>query len=191
MSLSELRWLAQAARGCRVIVEVGSYKGRSTRALADHCPGTVFAVDPWDGGYVNDDDTQARWLDTRQAREQFQRNLDDHLRTGRVVQLVHFFNAGGAQAIEDWLGGPGRADLIFIDGDHRFEMVLEDIAHARRLARLGGIIAGHDFTHVSWPGVARAVKREFPNHNLCDSIWWVRHKEAEGAVFKTAGGATA
>jgi predicted O-methyltransferase YrrM len=52
MADDELLWLARVARGCQRIVEVGSYQGRSTRALADHCPGVVFCVDTCNGGYV-------------------------------------------------------------------------------------------------------------------------------------------
>ena len=35
-------------------------------------------------------------------------------------------------------------DLIFLDGDHQYEMISEDIANAQRLVREGGIICGDD-----------------------------------------------
>jgi predicted O-methyltransferase YrrM len=169
MHAQELTWLAQMAASCRTIVEFGCYKGRSTRALADHCAGTVYAVDPWDGGYRNDDDSQATWLDTRNARQEFEKNLADHLASGRVVQL----KVTSAEAAPV-LAGLG-ADLIFIDGDHRREAVLEDIGIARQAVRRGGIIAGHDYSHHSWPGVKQAVDAEFPARavRFCRSIWWV------------------
>jgi predicted O-methyltransferase YrrM len=172
MSDAELRWLANAARSCRLIVEVGCYKGRSTRALADHCPGVVYAVDPWDGGYLNDDDTQARWLDTRKARLDFERNLADHLKSGRVIQVISRFDDAMPRLEREV--GTGRADLVFIDGDHRYEAVLEDIALARQLVRPGGTLGGHDYTHPSWPGVKQAVAQAYGSTiRLCSSIWWV------------------
>ena len=174
MSDGELRWLAQAALSSRTIVEVGCYKGRSTRALADHCRGQVIAVDPWGGGYIQDDGKQAKWLDQKKAREAFDRNLADHVASGKVVPIAKRF-ADAIDVIEQSLGA--RADLLFVDGDHRYEAVIEDVANARRILRPGAILAGHDYTHPSWPGVKRAVDELFPNGvgvGHCASIWWVK-----------------
>src|SRR5262245_4650710 len=44
-----LEWLATQAQTHNVIVELGSYCGRSTRALADNTPGVVYAIDDWKG----------------------------------------------------------------------------------------------------------------------------------------------
>lgn len=167
MDDEELKWLARAARSCRTIVEVGCYQGRSTRALADHCPGVVFAVDPWDG-YVNDDGSQAKWItDLRVAHEAFRRNLADHLASGRVVELQ-----GTLETALPTLEAYGLADLVFIDGDHRYEAVVSDIALARSIVRPGGIISGHDFRHATWPGVRRAVEESFPGaFQVCRTIW--------------------
>src|SRR5947199_8512111 len=49
MSEPELNWLAETAQTAKVIVEVGSHVGRSTRALADNTQGTLIAVDDWYG----------------------------------------------------------------------------------------------------------------------------------------------
>jgi hypothetical protein len=49
MSEREVAWLAHMAAQHHRIVELGSWKGRSTRALGDNTPGTVWAVDTWAG----------------------------------------------------------------------------------------------------------------------------------------------
>ncbi len=45
MSLKELNWLYQQAKKCDSILEIGSWKGRSTHALLSGCKGIVTCVD--------------------------------------------------------------------------------------------------------------------------------------------------
>jgi hypothetical protein len=162
MSHCELEWLASKARESPVIIEFGCYLGRSTRALADNTTGIVYAVDPWNGVYFNNDGTVADWINTG-VYEIFESNLKDHLETGRVIPIRSY----------SWsFVDPIRADLIFIDGDHRYEEVKNDIIHALTLIKSGGIISGHDYSHKTWPGVKRAVDELFGDVNHCDSIWW-------------------
>jgi len=53
-------------------------------------------------------------------------------------------------------------DLTFLDGDHTYDGLLADIEEARRITKPSGVIAGHDFTQVSWGGdVQRAVRDAF------------------------------
>lgn len=169
MNRAELRWLADAAAKATIILEVGSFKGRSTRALADNCPGLVVACDPWDG-YVNDNGTQAKWIDTKAARVAFEANLADHIASGRVVMKVAPFRTAFANG-----QGRMRPDMIFIDGDHRYEEVVSDIELAREILAPGGLLCGHDYGKSSWPGVKRAVDEFFQDRvQLCSTIWWVR-----------------
>lgn len=176
MSPAELTWLAEHARSAHTIIEIGSFQGRSTRALADHCRGVVYAVDPW-VAYQNDDGSQAKWIHKHGGTWEnifaaFQRNLADHLATGRVVAIQQY-SADAIPTLRDRLCGQ-KADLVFIDGDHRYEPCKRDIELYRPLVRKGGILAGHDYSHKSWPGVARAVDEQLGRVGRCDSIWWVR-----------------
>merc|ERR1711920_1091591 len=47
-------------------------------------------------------------------------------------------------------------DLVFIDADHRFEAVRDDINAWWPTLRPGGVLVGHDF-HLIFPGVVDAV----------------------------------
>jgi hypothetical protein len=49
MSEIDLQWLGEQAKHHDLIVEIGSYQGRSTRALGDNARGVVYAVDDWKG----------------------------------------------------------------------------------------------------------------------------------------------
>jgi predicted O-methyltransferase YrrM len=176
MSPAELQWLATHALSARTIIEIGSFCGRSTRALADHCPGVVYAIDPWEG-YCNDDGTQATWI-LKQGpgsgiaiAEAFRRNLADHLTSGRVVALPH--RSEEARAILRDQYHVVRADLVFIDGDHRYDACRQDIELYQDLVRPGGILSGHDYNHATWPGVAKAVDDVVGPIERCGTLWWV------------------
>lgn len=163
MSEAELRWLAAHARLSDVIIEFGCYLGRSTRVLGDNTNGVVYAVDPWDGDYRNDDGSKAEWINT-EVFDVFKFNLADLITAGKVIPIKEY----------SWgFEPPQKADLIFIDGDHRYESVLDDIKHALRYIKTGGIVAGHDYGHGTWPGVKKAVDSLFGNVKFCQSIWSV------------------
>jgi len=76
---------------------------------------------------------------------------------------------------------PITADFIFIDGDHREDSVLHDIACAERMIRPDGIIAGHDYTHEHWPGVKSAVDKYYGKRvvEMVDSIWAIKYRSLE------------
>lgn len=168
----ELTWLARQAGLAERILEVGCFHGRSTRVLADHTAGQVFAVDPWNGEYFNDDDTPARWIDTN-VYDAFCQNLHPHIESGRIVAI----QGAACDALPALADTYGRVfDFIFLDGDHRHTEVLRDIQLALPLLKPGGLLAGHDFDHPKWPGVRRAVLESFPDRVLerVESIWALR-----------------
>jgi hypothetical protein len=85
MRTNELDWLATRAADARMIVEVGCWQGRSTRALADHSAGIVYAIDPWAGDYFNEDNSLHK-IRTN-VYDLFAANLADHIASGKVVPI--------------------------------------------------------------------------------------------------------
>jgi predicted O-methyltransferase YrrM len=169
MAHEELKWLAERALESRVIIEVGCWQGRSTRALADHCPGVIYSIDPWEGPYLNEDGSIHK-INTS-VFEIFQSNLADHVESGRVVPVRQTSQSAWSY-LADTIGE--TVDLVFLDGDHRYDTVVAEIESYRLLLKPGGILAGHDYGHDDWPGVQRAVDLSYPNAEHCRSIWWVR-----------------
>jgi len=163
MKKEELQWIAEKAENCLEIVEVGSYKGRSTRAWCDNTRGTVYAVDPWSGNYYQDNGVILFPL-TMQVFAEFLENTQDCDNLvafrGTLEEFAKLFKA--------------KPDLVFIDGDHRYDYVKKDIEIGFELLKPNGILAGHDYTHIDWPGVRRAVDDSFNNINLMESIWWIQ-----------------
>jgi len=170
----ELQWLAEMASVSRTVIEVGAWKGRSTRVLADHCPGTVYVVDNWCDASERQDLRNQELLDRgpTQIEADWHSNLRDHELEGRVV-LVRGHSPAMAPIVYRQAGG---VDLAFIDADHNFEGVVNDIEAYRSIVTPGGILAGHDYTTTVHPGVRKAVDFIFGReaHQGPGSIWWVR-----------------
>lgn len=139
LSEEEGRELARLAEG-KIVLEVGSYCGRSTICLAKTAV-AVTAVDTFDGrGTAAQGDTFP----------QFIRNLDRH----GVVNKVRPVRADSVTVLPDL---PPVYDLVFIDGDHSYESVKQDAELASRVLKPGGILAFHDYDSESDPGVTQAV----------------------------------
>ncbi len=64
-------------------------------------------------------------------------------------------------------------NMIFIDANHSYESVKADIEAWMPLLDEGGILCGHDFDPVYWPGIVKAVKELVPNYRVVPNttIW--------------------
>lgn len=165
MSGPELQFLAQQALGSFIIFEIGSYVGRSTRALGDHCPGIVYAIDPWNAPNYNSNETGVCFITSEHTFNQFYCNCADLIKKKKVVPCVSTWKDYYPNML---------ADFIFIDGDHRYEEVKADITKALSWLKEGGLIAGHDYAP-EWAGVKRAVDEIFKGEvTVIDTIWSVR-----------------
>ena len=163
MSHDELVFLATQARNHRAIIEIGSFHGRSTKALAA-TPGIVCTFDCVDPMYERHN--------PKPQAEIFAENLRDEI----LDHKVHAYYFPSPQAAE--LFGDGHADMIFIDGDHVYQAVKADILAWMPKLHAGGLLCGHDYTHavdglIERPGVKQAVDEIFPSVNLVGSLWWL------------------
>lgn len=166
MSSAELLWLAVQAASHKAICEIGSWKGRSTRALAENTLGQVTAVDTWAG--TPGEDAHAD-VDGAELLKTFLSNIQG-LPAGRLRVLQ-----GNSVASAALLASANeKFDLIFIDADHHYAQVKDDIAAWRPLLAPNGLLCGHDYAPAH-AGVVKAVNEEFgENFTVCDSIWYAQ-----------------
>jgi predicted O-methyltransferase YrrM len=137
---------AAATTGSGLIVELGSWKGRSTAWLAAGARlagARVHAVDPHTGSA---EDPLARTLD------EFRANLQRAGLAGVVEPLV-MTSDEAARLLR------GGVELLFIDANHAFEAVRHDAEIW--LPRLvdGGTVMFHDVTTTSYVGPRRVFRR--------------------------------
>lgn len=166
-SEAELTWLAEQAQGRKGIVEIGCWKGRSTRALGDNTQGDIYAVDTWagtkeDGHYKELEGKDPHWLYREWAINT--QDLFNVTPFGRPsVNTAFFFRC---------LCNDPRFDMIFIDAAHDYENVKADILAWRPLLAPGGLICGHDFD-AGRPGVVQAVRELFTKIGRGPGSIWI------------------
>jgi predicted O-methyltransferase YrrM len=87
------------------------------------------------------------------------------------VSLVRLSSMWAANTISK---KPSWIDFLFIDGDHSYAAVAQDISLWLPLMNPGGVISGHDY-HI-YPGVDQAVDERFGSAvvNPVGSIWSVQ-----------------
>lgn len=160
------RWLFETAWALpdgATIVEIGSYKGRSTCCLAYGCVGTrkrVYAIDTFSG---NDTDFLRRDFFTV-----FKENVERCGLSDYVVPAIGF----SAEIARTW---SRPIHLLFIDGSHVYEDVLADFHGFFPWVVPGGIVALHDVGDGrGHPGPFRAwhedIKSQLVDIGTCSTL---------------------
>lgn len=170
MTPAELAWLYRRGIENRMIVEVGSWKGRSTYALAAS-GAKVIAVDTWEG-VPHDPATQRDYYAEAAAdSDAVYQEFLDNTRGLNVTAMRMSSHAAAALLMVEY--GP-VFDVVFIDADHAYDAVRDDILAYRPLLRPGGLLCGHDYER-GCSGVIRAVDELLPGATIGpDSIWSIR-----------------
>jgi predicted O-methyltransferase YrrM len=154
------------------IVEVGSWKGRSSVFMADMIRNLnknikFYCVDTWEGSpeHVEYSDIVNHTL--------YDLFLDN---TKNYKDIIIPMRKPSVEAAKDFANG--SVDIVFIDACHEYECVKEDIAAWLPKVKRGGILAGHDYTWRNDLPVKRAVDEmlsDFPIKHYGDSdVWEIR-----------------
>jgi hypothetical protein len=123
--------------------EIGVWRGAFSAKFCLANPQLhMLCVDPWT--------SYPAWRDTKntlppdKADAFMAEAYDDACRTlGRMnATLVRKFSADAAKDVAD-----GSLDFVYLDGNHVYDAVVEDLTLWSPKVRAGGIIAGHDYRH--------------------------------------------
>lgn len=172
MSEGELTWLAEQAQTRHTIIEIGSWCGRSTRALADHCPGMVYAIDLWAG--TDGPERYGHFSQEPVTRERaiFNDALADHIKSGKIVPIRMdsvTLRRGLGQA---YVALPKYVDMLFLDSRHDYVTIFQELnIWATKLCQ-DGLLCGHDYGHPNLPDVKLAVDALVGPVNTYELIWW-------------------
>jgi len=186
ISAEEFELLAKladtVAREGMIIVEIGSWSGMgSTKALAEIVKrnnGKLICIDTWKGN----------------------EGVEHHRRIVKLYDVFSFFlDAVRIQGFNDCIV-PIRtdsafasnimtenfADMIFIDGDHRYNPLYRDIINMRPKLKKGGIICGHDFEK-SWEKISVDFNEEDFEKCMINDVYKNYHCGVSKALFEIFG----
>jgi hypothetical protein len=155
MTRTELNWLHKTAMKMDSIVEIGSWKGKSTHALLSGCKGTVHAVDHFQGSRGEELIHQEAIF--RDIYKDFKRNVG-HFKNLKVHKMS---SLEASKKFKD-----KSVDMVFIDGSHLCDEVKDDIN--AWLPKAKKLICGHDF---QWDNVQEAVTEVLGITDVADTIW--------------------
>ncbi len=167
--------LSKLYQGAKII-EIGSWKGRSLCALSDlikHFKLEVSSVDTWKGSESENHEGgphyEANLID---IFEVFKNNIDKY----GITSFVTPYRMTSTEASK--LFENNTFDFIFIDADHKYSSVIEDMRNWFPKLKSNGTFAGHDWRNNN--GVVRATDEFFEsrdNYNVDNIIWWKKYYE--------------
>jgi hypothetical protein len=159
-------------------VEVGVWRGDYSQIILDALqPERFFGVDPYElyEGYTDKPDVN-EFANQKNLDALCDRVCNRFVNWGHT--LYRLKGSEGAAVFSD-----ETFDFVYLDGDHKYDAVVEDIAAWWPKVKPGGILAGHDYierSHIEEFGVIPAVTEFCERYNLkvqttseSFATWWV------------------
>jgi hypothetical protein len=121
--------------GFKVGVEIGVFMGSYTEVLAKSGL-KIYGVDPWEvyEDYGNPKDVNK----TEKRRQVAVRRLAPY-------PNVSIIKKTSMEAVKDF--EDDSIDFVYIDGNHQFRYIAEDLFEWTKKVKKGGIISGHDYAY--------------------------------------------
>lgn len=149
-------------------VECGAWLGKSSAYLVDICGYkniNVYIVDSWQGS-ASELGSHHLIAKTQDIYSMFLENMIprkfNHIKALSCEASLHFDNES--------------CNVVFIDMEHTYDAVKNDIELWLPKVKTGGYIAGHDY-HANWQGVIQAVDEKFGSKITTRQECWIYRKE--------------
>lgn len=117
--------------------EIGVYKGEFTKLFAKEGL-EVYGIDPY-SPYKDFDIIE----DNRKKRQDFLYNYASKLL--KPYDNAKIIRKTSMEALKDF--EDESLDFVYIDGNHKFKYVAEDMCEWYKKIKKGGIVCGHDYIH--------------------------------------------
>lgn len=147
------------------ILEIGVFRGTFAKFLRSLSPRELHLVDPFSGVLCsgNADGVYVQGINGDDAFDE----VVAMFQYDKVVQIHRDWSPAALLLFPD-----EHFDVIYIDGDHTYEGVRDDLSEAFKKTKDGGLLCGHDYevnpSKCPFPyafGVRRAVDEFCTSHN--------------------------
>ena len=143
--------------------EIGVKEGKFTSyLLSQHPELTMFCIDPWTS-QPNGNETYGEW-NFDEIYSQYKNRIKPY--KDRVIEL-RGFSKTAVMMVED-----KSLDFVFIDAQHDYDSVKQDIDLWLPKVKKGGLLSGHDY-HEQFPGVIKAVNEFFTPEIGDNDVWYM------------------
>tara|TARA_B100001250_G_scaffold405049_1_gene421899 strand:+ start:4448 stop:5044 length:597 start_codon:yes stop_codon:yes gene_type:complete len=148
----------------RTMIEIGSFMGESTQMFAaSGIFDTIHTMDPFEGDEKFLIDYDLTWDQVKNEYKQNIRNFNN-------IQLHERYSYDIVSEFEN-----DSIDLVYIDGAHDYQSVLQDLEYYLPKVKRNGLMGGHDYNKFYEPyeDVIRAVNQVVgqPSKLFPDTSW--------------------
>lgn len=150
-------------------VEVGVHKGMNIKRILNFINiKKLYLVDPWTGSNQNEKNDQ----------EKIYQNV---LRDFSYNSKIEIIRKTSIDACKDFKNL--SLDFVYIDGDHSYESVKQDLNSWFPKIKMFGVICGDDYGHFSGKGVIKAVdefsyeKKIIPHIGDGNQFYFIKSKD--------------
>lgn len=123
-------------------VEVGVFKGHFSKSILDSWDGTLYMVDVWRPLDVEDYNDMSNHSGHSEAYRDTMTSISGY--EDRAI-MVRAASEVAAHIFED-----NSLDFVYIDANHAYDYVVQDIELWYPKVRPGGLICGHDYIDIQW-----------------------------------------
>jgi hypothetical protein len=121
------------------IAELGVFKGEFSKDIYELCqPSELYLVDIFEG-YFGSGDKDGKNHHYVQLEDEMN-NITEHFKLNENVFIKKMSTIDFLNSLED-----NYLDLVYIDADHSYHSVLNDLILSHKKVKLGGYITGHDY----------------------------------------------
>lgn len=140
--------------GFKIGAEIGVAAGKYSRVFCWNIPDVhLYCIDPWQS-------------DSNDPCDYGEKNISNLAHAKKILQPfnVTFIEKNSIMALDDF--EDSSLDFVYIDANHSFDYVMQDLINWNKKVRSGGVVSGHDYYNIKGFGVILAVDTYIKAHNI-------------------------
>ena len=151
-----MRFPLQKIKENDVCAEIGVWTGSFSSDILKHKPSELHLIDPW----VHQDHEWVQWAKGERVNRAYEQVLSKFKNDENVY--IHRKNSTDTFFEKEYF------DWVYIDADHSYDSVKEDLKHWYPQVKKGGFLCGDDYgwSHKLTRGPKPAVDEFVETHNL-------------------------